>query len=1031
MAPRHDRTRPSLARAPRAAAARAAALGLALLLAAGCGGGSSSRSGASHPVGSVQPHPDGTGTYFVVDAHRGGAASSLGLSEMAWGRLVDVYDRDPATGVETLRFREMVVGRDLASDGATFELRDDPVTGVQELVVLHAFGSPGWDAAFPRLELGLQPVQDPGAGGLLTMVARNAALLVRFDDLLARDSVGAETLRIRTGLPAALPFEARVFPDRNHGDTLDRDGDGVAEHHPTRVVVDLSVSEFELALSQDPLSVNVVGLPEATAGNQPNAQLRVPSRVDLAAGQFDVLRNLSQHPVGTVGNGSVDLGSPTLDVVRAFRSGGGRLTPPDPDNGFLPDATPPRVVGSQPVTVTQVTPLDATGDQFLVDVAFDQPACLLVPEVGDVLELASGALGRVAQDAAPPPPGSAVVPGVRVRRLAGAPSAFVPGSGRALAPYEPAEGDAAACFVEFVPAPGSPPAADVLPGSSVVVRFSEAMEPARFEALSTFGVLRAPGAVADGLQQRVVGSVRASTDLAEVRFLPSLPLTHAAGGAEAYRVELGGAVTDLGGNALLDALAPVDFTLSPLAPPADTVGYALDFSSDDQDGDGGAEVRGQFLLDPAVGGLAPRGVTRFSAVADSNQPTYGITVPIAVGLTDPLSSFGGHLQHVYRYPDLGFDLFNEANYNLDVEGLNWSPASGLVSLDRFDEFQILLSHSRALPDEQPDATGVAPAFPASGLSSSYAANYLETPAVVHERPLGYVVDPLSQFTSSTGLTMVPWPMNRDRPDGELQTFTWRDTTLLGKGGANSGGVDLAILSILNGTPPPPPVYAGGEVPSIGLPLLMEFRCYPDDQAVGSNRLATAVTAFPAPSFRAYSTGGVDTVQQPHRIDPDNDPVAQGGFNPFSVPPGQGLPPTDNVVVPGQVDFVVRVSVVHSMWFDSGAASGVVDWVDPVVEPEPAAQPPGTSVTLAFRGADSVVESSPGSGAARDAANMEAYGEIRNGSASVTFFQGDAAWKDDVDDLDGARLVQFRATFVADAATGQRPRLQGLGLAAAR
>ncbi len=1014
--------------APRATSLALASLSLVLL--AACGGGSSSGSSAS-ALGAVLPHPDGTGTFFVVESSRGGNATSMKLLDAAWGRMVDVYDRDPTTAVETLRFRDFVVGRDLKSDGTTFELRENPVTGVQELVVLHGFDSPGWDAAFPRLEQGLQLVQDVGGGGVLTMVARNSALVLRFDDLLEPGSVGPNTLRVLTGLPPALPFEARVFADRNHGDVLDRDGNGVAEHYSTRVVVDFSISDFERQQSQVPLSVNLVGLPEANQGSQPNAMLRIPTRVDLTVGQFDVLRNLSQHTLAFSGNGSTDNTVATLDVVRAFRSGSGRLMPPDPDNGFLPDSTPPRVIGSQGVQVTLVTALDAVGSAFQVDLLFAEPACLSVPETGDVLELSSGVLAQVTQDAAPPPPGSAAVSNVRLRRIAGPAASFVPGSGRMLVPFEPAEGDAAACFVRFVPAAGSPPDADVLPGASVLVRFSEAMEPARFEALSTFGLVRAPGAVADGLQQRIVGRVRAATDLNEFQFQPTLPLTHASGMAETYVVQLADTITDLSGNALADALPAVPFTLAPIAATADTFGVGLDFRTVDQDGDGGAEMRGQFFVDPASESLVPRAVSRFAAVADASQPTYSITTPIAVGLNDPLSGFGGHLQHVYRYPDLGFDLFTETHYNLDVEGLNWSPAGGLVSLDRYDEFQVLLSHSRALPDETPDATGLAPMYPASGLSPAYAQNHLHAPTVVHERPLGYTVDPLQSFVASTGTTMMPWPVNRDRPADQFRYFTWRDTTQLGRGGANSGGVDLGILAILAGVAIPPPAYVGGNVPTPGLPLLMEFRCYSDDQAVGSNRLATAVTVFPTPSFRAYSTGGVDASQQAQTVDPDNDLVAQGGYNPFSAPPGQQLPPTDNVVYTGQVDFVVRVSVAHSMWFDSGAAAGAADWVDPVVEPDPGDQPLGTGVSLAFRGADAVVETVPGSGAARDASNMEAFGLILNGTATVTFFHGDSTWTDDIDQLDGARFVQVRTTFVSNAASGQTPRLSGLGLAATR
>ena len=1001
----------------------------ALLTTAACGG-TSSRPASTQPLGSVAAHPDGSGTYYTVDSHRGGNASSMKLLYAAWGRLVDLYDRDPLTSSETLRFRELVVGRDIASDGVTFELRDNAVTGVQELVCLHAFDSPQWNAAFARLETHLQPVQE-NSSGVVTMVARNSTLVLAFDDLLDAESVDVDNLRVLTGLPPTQPFTPRVLLDRNHGDAVDRDGDGTAEFYSTRVLVDFSISEFERQRAQLPVAVNVVGLPEASAHGQPNVELRIPTRVDLSAGQFDVLRNLSQHAVSFVDNGAVDNSVPTLDVVRDFRSGGGRLTPADPDNGYLPDATPPSVIGGQDVQVTRVAALGSSGTNFEIDLAFATAACLLVPEQGDVLELATGILAQVSADVGPPPVGAATFSAVRVRRIGGAASSFVPSAGRLLAPFEPTEGDDPACFVQFVPAAGTPPAADVQPGASVIVRFSEAMEPAAFEALRNFGVQRTAGAVADGLQQRVVGRVRRVSDLSEVRFEPVLPLTHAAGTSERYVFELDGAVTDLGGNALTNALPAVAFKLAAQAPATDTMGVALDFSALDQDADMGHEFRGQFLLDPFGESLRPRLPTRFSAVADATQKTFGIRIPLPAGISDPISPFGSHAQHVWRYPDLGLDLLDESTHNIDVEGLSWAPQNGQVAFDRFDQFEIRLGHARKQPDELPDATGLAAMYPNSGLGTSYAGNYLDAPAVVHERALGYVLDPLDAFLSANGTTLLPWPLNRDRPDGVARYFTWRDTTETGVGGALGWGADLAIMGLIDFGAPQPPVYPTGSVPSIGLPLLMEFRCYADQQAIGSNRVSASTIAFPKPAFRAYSTGGVDAVQQLHLVDPDNDPVAVGGFDPNSSPPGQGLPPTDNLSIPGQVDFVVRVSVVHSMWFDSGATSGFADWVAPVVEPRPSEQPSGTTVTLAFRGAAAVVDSAAGSGAARDARNLDPYGEVTNGSVNIVFFNNDSTWKNDIDELDGARFVQVRAMLVSNAESGQQPRLAGLGLGATR
>ena len=64
-------------------------------------------------------------------------------------------------------------------------------------------------------------------------------------------------------------------------------------------------------------------------------------------------------------------------------------------------------------------------------------------------------------------------------------------------------------------------------------------------------------------------------------------------------------------------------------------------------------------------------------------------------------------------------------------------------------------------------------------------------------------------------------------------YTWRDTALTAVGGPGGEGVDIGILGQL-GLPSQPGLFAKDEVPSIGLPLLMEFRTYPDSMAFGLN-----------------------------------------------------------------------------------------------------------------------------------------------------------------------------------------------------
>jgi len=239
----------------------------------------------------------------------------------------------------------------------------------------------------------------------------------------------------------------------------------------------------------------------------------------------------------------------------------------------------------------------------------------------------------------------------------------------------------------------------------------------------------------------------------------------------------------------------------------------------------------------------------------------------------------------------------------------------------------------------------------------------------------------------------------------------------------------------------PVSYPAGLVPTIGLPLLMEFRCYPDDGAFGLNgfTIALACNSSAKPNFRAFSTGGIDTSGTPQQVDPDNDPIARGGYNPVSNPPGAKTPPTDCSFYFGQAEFVVRVSRVVSKWMDVGSGQRGI-FAAPIVEPTPLEQPSGTQVVMAFRGATSVTSSGGGGWTNRDqenADNYDAYGNTQdlNGgptgcgcNITPTFLNGDATWKTDISEINTARFFQFRVTFVSNTETLLTPELSALGFA---
>ena len=222
--------------------------------------------------------------------------------------------------------------------------------------------------------------------------------------------------------------------------------------------------------------------------------------------------------------------------------------------------------------------------------------------------------------------------------------------------------------------------------------------------------------------------------------------------------------------------------------------------------------------------------------------------------------------------------------------------------------------------------------------------------------------------------------------------------------------------------------------------MMEFRCYPDDEAAGINAfdisLATASSA--RPNWRAFSTGGYNQSGNPVFRDPDNDPVALGGFNPNSIPtPGAPTLNSDNSLYIGQLDVVTRISRMYSHWFDTTITGTTISYDQPIVEPAPNLQPTGTSVALAYRGATQVATLAHRT----NAEDLDQYGDRRpdattNPGTPPVFLGNDRTWKSSLASLSnnpststpGARYFQVRVTFTSNAETSLSPEINSLGFA---
>lgn len=1010
-------------------------LALALLAAACSDLAPDSASGTAQPLASGGRGPVSVGAKdpaylpFLGDPHQNGAAAALHLVDLSWGRLVDLYARDPATGVRELVYRDLVVGPEVHLDALDYALLHD-LAQTDQLTILHRRGSPAFASALRRAERTRVPILDKGLPPdlpLWSMVGRNAALSLQLDDLLDEASVTAANVKLRVGYPPVVPFEARVFADPNHGGIADTDGNGTPEFHSTRVIVDLTVSTLEALLSDPPLDVNGVGLPEAITVDEPNGVLRLPTRPDPSIGQLEFLRNPLGRGLAFNGNGNHDAGSSTLDILRAFRSGGSATTLGDAYGGCLRDDDAPRPVSDQPVTLsgTIVPDPDVAGGFVIQQVSFLVSSCTasggepILVEQGGMLALSyadGGASGAVLQD-------------VKVRVLYPVGAAPVQGPARARAAYR--AGDDPHCFFDFTPDPLVEPNRGVAPDATVVVRFDEAIAPASVRALEDLTL--ASVAASPAADEIVVAPVTQAADGTRFDLAPRVPLDHVAGSAERWYATLrDGGARDLAGNAFdsgLGADIQGDFLVDMSAPTLRTGGLALRFESLDMvGGDGFPELRGQLFHDLANGRIAPRPVTRFAGVVDRTQPLPGVMVPFGAGVPVPLVPLGAKLHQVWRYADMGFSLLDEANVDIDVEELSWSPVGGQVLFDTYDEFAIHLGHAKPLPDEVADPATLFPKYPSSGLTEVYASNFLEPGVIVHEKQRGYTVDPADLYVSTTGTPMQPYPLNREVPPEDRRYYTWRDTALLALGGTGGNGApldqEIAVLGL-----GPEKAFAAGAVRSIGLPLLLEFRCYPDDHALGLNAfdVSLAIGSSARPNFRAYSAGGYDVSGSPVLKNPDLEDVADGGYDPNSNPPGAPTPPTDCVAFLGEAGLVTRISRAHAIWLDTGAAAP--SYATPVLFGD---LPAGTSIELAYRGATAIAGGAPGQTfyIGSDAAGLDAYGDPIDDPAtgSPQFLGLDPSWKSAIGDVDGARLWQVRLTFVGNAATNEVARLDGLGFA---
>lgn len=1091
----------------------ACAVGLSLVACGGDGGVADPQGGVTGGgvagASSIKPGASSKlfGGAFILDSNLQGTAQGLQLVEMRWGRLVDILDTGPDGEARTV-YRDMVIDESIddAVDfggGQKWDLRTNPITGRQALQIFtDSIAEPDlFDLLVQETTLGLKPIDPKGTSTAelppFTVVPRNCALSLRFNDLLDESTIELnDTIRVLVGAPATVPFDARVFGDPNHGGVAADDG----QFHSSRLIVDFTVSEFDLATIDEVVQVNGIGLPASEGTVVPNVLIRMPTREAPTIGQFDLLRNVRGNELEPDLNEPLEFTSPTLDVVRAMRAGNSG----EPNNGFLVDQERPRVLGVQPVTLVSATE-EVETDPDLVDdprdfrvaFSFAVSGCATNPVEGDVLQLAGGLRFEVLED------GQTVgqnASNVLVRVPVGgepeevsaiedpvaqdaALQAFVTGlsfeSAQLLNVFRVTPGgqpiSPPGCFVRFSPSAASLPTDSVDPTASILIRFSEPLDPASVRPFDTLYVARSStidatqteGETAPEPADLVPAVVVPTPDFTEFRFLPSVEFNHSEGFSEAYFLsmvsDLDEGIVDLAGNGLTATLPRIEFRLDAEAETTATGGWVLRFNSTNEDGNIGPEVRGQIVFDTINGRIGPRPVQRFAAVLDRTQPLVGDMQQITTGLQTPLASLGSRAHLTWRYTDVGYGIsqIDGTFYDLDVEGLSLSPLGGQVTATFYDEFEMNVGHGARVPDESINPGNFNPDHPNSGFrpGGTFAQSFLPDPTagpfLVHPRASGFSVSNSDVFLTSSGTPMLPMPWNRGLSEDQKRFFTWRDTAVTTLGALNDDGSligtgvpleqEVAVLGLGN---PPGSAYGFGGVsgangvpfpsgvPTIGLPLISEFRCYPTEEPSLNNfDVSIAISSCNRPFFRAFSTGGVNSSGQAVEKDPDQEVSPSGGFNgnPQIAPVGQTTNGRDPTVYLGQLDVVLRISRAHTTLIDAEQSYGVpginklFDYAPPVVEPSPALQPLGTGVVLAWRGSDG--DPALLGEDVTDASKLDVYGNVAYGLLSgQTNNPTDARvwpftqpeWSNSIDSVDGLRYIQTRFTFVSNTASQLSP-----------
>lgn len=996
------------------------------------------------------------------------ASSSLFLLQMDWGRQVSIVD---ITGA--VQATEVLIQPDLASDGVDYELSTNPVTQQETLKILDTAGTANFDSLLSAAQSGLPVLEDraPTKPPPFDRVPRNAVVRLTFSAPLDANTVDQSTVQILVGDPPVLAFTARYLVQNDEAA-----GKGY-------LLIDPTVSSIQAAQSSIPQ--NAVGFPASVDGVSTNLVIRIPTVPDPLLGLPRVLtsttglrpavQDRNTEPFEEAFDGDVTL-------VRALRTG----SETDAYGGFLRDDRRPSLLGVFNATISSVISSGSGSTEYIFsnDVTVCRP---ITPKVGDVMEVGNAILVTTSVVSAGDPANYRVVAQIESGSIEAGASGL---AGRYTTRYAVADATHQVCFLSIQPPPTALPAGRIDPNSTVTIRFDEPMDKRTINSMGTFVITQYENVGTPTTKEQkeaawfrqVVTNETVATYIDRQR---GYDMRFTAAGTDAVNSEFGGRVMfgpiEVSNGSTQFTLAPVagfsevnndtflqfavalrdgpegihDLAGNPLelvnfvaGTPGQTHTITVRGANGtsagganailrnkyfgffggllDENDDGLAEYAGQVTVQP--GRMAGRPSSRFSRSADVNSQSVGARNQ-GTPQPDPLNPAGAVTMHAYRPQDFGFGYPDPTEHNMDIEGLSWSPNAGVVFDETYNAFGLSLAHATTLPDEIFDPLSLLPIFPASGLvANSYDENILGLPVHDEVSVFNATYSPRSiNLYPTNGVNYLPFPAFE-------QSFTWRDTGISqsfvgGSGGAGSPNGQYQVDFGLTG-----PFWAPDFVPSVGLSLLMRFRCYPQADRLGLN-LFTTTKMQPSsalPAFRLFSAGGQDGSGEWFRVQPDN--PDQGGTAPSGgFLPGGGRTPTqfDTLVYWMNADFVVRVSRSYTHWFDMGNVLNAGGFQGGILEPENPDQPAGTSMVVEYRGSLQVDHGGnpltlPTPLTTADNP-FDGYGDATLGIGSVST---PSEWTQNFADLEGQqyKFFQVRLTFIANADLAVAPTLDGFGIA---